>query len=47
MIEIKLFLPTRNIKEINKPVDALKINEFLITFVSNVLFLDPIHTQTV
>ena len=43
MMEIKLSLPTRNIKEINKPVDALKINEFLITFVSNVLFLDPIE----
>ena len=32
IIEIKLFLPTRYIKEINNPVDALKINEFLITF---------------
>ena len=43
MMEIKLSLPTRYIKEINKPVEALKINEFLITLVSNVLFLDPIE----
>ena len=28
-MEIKLSLPTRYIKEINKPVEALKINELL------------------
>ena len=43
MIEMKLFLPAKNIREINNPVDALKINEFLITLVSNVLFLEPIE----
>ena len=47
MMEIKLSLPTRYIKEINKPVDALKINEFLITFVSTFLFLEPIEYPTI
>jgi len=42
MIKIKLFLPTKYIKEINNPVAALKINEFLITLVSSFLFLEPI-----
>ena len=33
--------------EINNPVVALKINEFLITLVSNDLFLEPIEQPTI
>ena len=39
MIKIKLFFyPLEYIKEINNPVAALKINEFLITLVSSFYF---------
>ena len=47
MMEIKLSLPTRYIKEINKLVEALKINEFLITCVRTFLFLEPIEYPTI
>ena len=47
IMEIKLSLPTRNIKEMNNPVEALKINEFLITCLRTFLFFEPIEYPTI